>query len=59
MISVLDACVYDQSNERLVQNEGITRCLNSGHCVNGNVTAGNYDCECADGYTGTKCETGN
>src|SRR6218665_1895358 len=57
MVLVLDACTYDETNERLVAALNIVRCQNGGFCKNGNITAGAYDCDCQAGFTGTRCET--
>lgn len=58
LVLVLDACIYDKSNERLVQSLNIERCLNAGRCVNGTVNEGYYSCDCPPGYTGARCEIG-
>lgn len=41
-----------------MQSLNIERCRNAGRCIHGNVTEGNYSCDCPAGWTGARCEIG-
>lgn len=56
-MTVLDACKYDQWDNRSLSSMDIQRCK-YGFCTDGTTLPGHYACICSAGYTGLNCETG-